>query len=482
MEGKIVRVAELKNARTTIAGVEKKFQNLIEGSIQGIMVRRNFKVLFANQAMADTLGFDSIDDLIGADISETILTHQREEGIALYKRVMRGEPIKNPIESQLRRKDGSLIWVERIHTRVDWEGEPALLATTTEITKRKRAERALKRALAEVKILKNRLQAECIYLQEEIKTQHNFENVIGQSEILKKILHRLERVAATDATVLILGETGTGKELLARAVHNLSDRRDRPLVKVNCAALPANLIESELFGHERGAFTGALIQKIGRFELADGGTIFLDEIGELPLELQAKLLRVLQEGVVERIGNPKSVKVDVRIIAATNRDLQQAVQTGAFRDDLFYRLNVFPIESPPLRQRKEDIPLLVQHFVDKHAVRLGKKIDSISLQLFEALQAYPWPGNIRELENVVERAIILTNGPQLLIGEFELPNKSLPKSARLSDIERAHILTVLQDCGWKITGQHGAAKRLALPASTLRDRMRKLEISRPDKS
>ena len=473
----------MKNAQTTIADGEKKFQNLIEGSIQGIMVHRNFKVLFANQAMADTLGFDSIDDLVGRDIlEEIILPHQREEGIALYETVMRGEPIQNPIESQIRRKDGSIIWVERIHTRGDWEGEPALLATTTEITQRKRAERALKSALVEVEKLKNRLQAENIYLQEEIKTQHNFENVIGQSEILKKILQRLERVAATDATVLILGETGTGKELLARAVHDLSDRRDRPLVKVNCAALPANLIESELFGHERGAFTGALTKKIGRFELADGGTIFLDEIGELPLELQPKLLRILQEGEAERIGSPKSVKVDVRVIAATNRDLQQGVQTGAFRDDLFYRLNVFPIESPPLRQRKEDIPFLVQHFVDKYAVRLGKKIDSISSRLIHTLQAYPWPGNIRELENIVERAIILTDGPQLKIGEFELPDKGLPKSARLSDIERAHILTVLKDCGWKITGKHGAAERLDLPASTLRDRMRKLEISRPDKS
>lgn len=475
-------VAELKNAQNTSADGETKYQNLIEGSIQGIMVQRDFKVLFANQALADTLGFDSIEDLVGCDIlEEIILPYQREEAISLYEKVMRGEPIPNPIESQIRRKDGSIIWVERIHTRIDWEGGPALLGTTTDITQRKRAERDLKSALAEVEKLKNRLQAENIYLQEEIKTQHNFENVIGQSASLKKILQRLERVAATDATVLILGETGTGKELLARAVHDLSARRDRPLVKVNCAALPVNLIESELFGHERGAFTGALARKIGRFELADGGTIFLDEIGELPLELQAKLLRVLQEGEFERLGNPKSVRVDVRVIAASNRDLQQAVQAGAFRDDLFYRLNVFPIESPPLRQRTEDIPLLVQHFVDKYAVRLGKKVDSISARLIQALQAYPWPGNIRELENIVERAIILTNGPQLQIGEFELPDKSLPKSARLNDIERAHILTVLRDCGWKITGKHGAAERLALPASTLRDRMRKLAISRPKK-
>jgi len=286
LETKHVSVKELKNAQTTLTDDEKKFQNLIEGSIQGIMVQRRFKVLFANQAMAETLGFERVEDLIGRDIlDEIILPHQREEAISLYETIMRGDPIHNPIESQIRRKDGSIIWVERIHTRVDWEGEPALLATTTDITQRKNAEAALRDALAEVEKLRNRLQAENMYLQEEIKTHHNFEHIIGQSAILTKTLHRLERVAGTEATVLILGETGTGKELLARAIHDLSDGRTRPLVKVNCTALPANLIESDLFGRERGAFTGAVNKKIGRFELADGGTIFRDEIGELPIAI-----------------------------------------------------------------------------------------------------------------------------------------------------------------------------------------------------
>lgn len=331
-----------------------------------------------------------------------------------------------------------------------------------------------------------RLQAQNQYLQEEIKLNHNFEEIISKSKNFHKILQQIEQVASTDATVLIIGESGTGKELIARAVHNISNRSKRPLVKVNCATLPANLIESELFGHEKGAFTGAMERKIGRFELADGGSIFLDEIGELPVELQAKLLRVLQEGEFERHGNPKTFKVNVRIIAATNRNLQQAIEKKEFREDLYYRLNVFPIITPPLRDRKEDIPLLVNHFIHKYEGKMGKKITATSPDVISALMEYHWPGNIRELENLVERALILTPGNKLETGEW-LPvakhspaaaenNKSILRS--MEEMEREHILAVLNQTNWKVSGEKGAAKILGLNATTLEARMKKLEIKR----
>jgi DNA-binding NtrC family response regulator/ligand-binding sensor domain-containing protein len=343
------------------------------------------------------------------------------------------------------------------------------------------AAEALQSALGEVEQLKNRLQDENIYLQDEIKVVHNFENIITRSKALKKVLNRVEQVASTDATVLILGESGTGKELVARAVHKISDRGDRPLVKVNCSALPANLIESELFGHEKGAFTGAIAKKIGRFELANGSTIFLDEIGDLPLELQAKLLRVLQEGEFERLGNPNTIKVDVRVIAATNRDLEKEMEKANFREDLYFRLNVFPIEIPPLRERKEDIALLVNHFIKKFSRKLGKDIETIPQNVIDTLQAYHWPGNVRELENIIERAVIITPGEKLVLGDW-LPQASVTSSAShfstLEDMERDHIIEALEMTGWQVSGEQGAAKILGMNSQTLVSRMKKLQIKR----
>jgi formate hydrogenlyase transcriptional activator len=331
---------------------------------------------------------------------------------------------------------------------------------------------------------KKRLQAQNQYLQEEIKLTHNFEEIISRSKNFKKVLLQIEQVSTTDATVLILGESGTGKELIARAIHNISNRSKQPIVKVNCATLPANLIESELFGHEKGAFTGAVEKKIGRFELADGGTIFLDEIGELPVELQAKLLRVLQEGEFERLGNPRTMKVNVRVIAATNRNLITAIEKKEFREDLFYRLNVFPIICPPLRERKEDIPLLVKHFCKKHEGKIGKSVHTIPDEVMEALMAYDWPGNIRELENIIERALILSTKGVLEYGDWVPAHKNQAsengkaKTIKLEDVEKEHILTILKQTGWRVSGEKGAAKILGLNATTLEARMKKLGIVR----
>jgi transcriptional regulator with GAF, ATPase, and Fis domain len=308
----------------------------------------------------------------------------------------------------------------------------------------------------------------------------DFESIIGDSDSLRYVLSRVEQVADTDATVLLFGETGTGKELLARAIHKRSRRRDRPFVIVNCAALPASLIESELFGRERGAFTGAHATQVGRFELANRGTLFLDEVGELPLELQPKLLRVLQSGELERLGSPRTIDVDVRLVAATNRDLVEEVRQGRFRRDLFYRLNVFPITVPSLRDRRQDIPLLVRHLVERHGRALRKPIDAVPHSVVETLEAYDWPGNVRELENVIQRAIIQSRG-----GTLELRDAWMPEAASsgggttLVEVERRHILHILEACHWRIEGQGGAAQLLALKSSTLRSRMLKLGIARP---
>ena len=308
------------------------------------------------------------------------------------------------------------------------------------------------------------------------------DTILGQSDGLKYVLYRAEQIAPTDTTVLILGETGTGKELIAAIIHDMSPRKDRPLITVNCAALPANLIESELFGREKGAFTGADTRQVGRFEVAHGSTLCLDEIGELPLELQAKLLRVIQYNEFERLGSSQTIKVDVRIVATTNRNLEEEVRKGRFRQDLYYRLNVFPITVPPLRQRQEDIPILVQAFTERYARKLGKQITSIQKETMKALQDYPWPGNIRELESIIERAVILCPGPVLhLADKLEISSPPLSSTMRtLEETERNQILKILSDTRWRIEGKDGAAAILGLHPSTLRARMHKLGILRPE--
>lgn len=344
---------------------------------------------------------------------------------------------------------------------------------------RKRADEVRQDAFSTIKQLHKKMTADYMYLREEIKYEHNFDEIVGQSDSLKLVFKKIKEVATTDATVLILGETGTGKELVARAIHNASMRKDRPLIKVDCATLPSDLIENELFGHERGAFTGALNRQVGRFELADGSTLFLDEIGELPLTLQPKLLRAIEDGEFERLGGGRTKKSDVRIIVATNRDLQKEVEEGRFRQDLWYRLNIFPISIPPLRKRTEDIPLLVNWFAKKLGDKMGKQVTFVPQKTLEALKHYSWPGNVRELENVIERAVITSKNKELRIDVPDQLNVSGNNHRSLKDIEREHILQILEDTYWKIEGKNGAAEILSLTPSTLRHRMRKFGIKRP---
>ena len=387
------------------------------------------------------------------------------------------------LELETIKGDGSLVWTNaRGEVLRDANRKIIKLrGTLQDIAERKQAEAALQKAVEEVSKLKNKLEEENIYLREEIKLAHEFDQIVGRSDATKYVLFKIEQVAPTDTTVLITGETGTGKELVAHAIHDASSRRDRPLVKVNCAALSPALIESELFGHEKGAFTGATARKIGRFELANGATIFLDEIGELPLELQAKLLRVIQENEFERLGSSKTIKVDARIIAATNRNLKVAVEQGVFREDLWYRLNVFPITVPPLRDRKEDIPGLVEHFVRRFSLKVGRRISSIPPASMRILQDYAWPGNVRELANVLERAVINTNGTVLrVVDHFEKARVAeLSKSDKtLEEMEKEYIIRILENTGWRIEGHKGAARILGLNPSTLRTRMAKLGIQK----
>lgn len=498
-------------AQEAIYQSEDKFQRIFNHSNDAIIIIDPVedKILDANTSAGKLLGY-SRTELFTKGISDI---HPNEmDAFKKFADKIINEKRGWTDELSCLTKSGTLIPTEISASVIEMEGKVRIIALIRDITARKEAEKTLKEineqlenrvaertaelseankslkdALKELENLKNQLEAENIYLQEEIKVEHNFEEIISNSEKIKQVLRKVEKVSATDATVLILGETGTGKELFARAVHSISTRKDRPLVKVNCAALPVNLIESELFGHEKGAFTGAIAKKIGRFELADGGTFFLDEIGDLPLELQSKLLRVLQEGEFERVGNSHTIKVDVRIIAASNRNLQEAIINGNFREDLYFRLNVFPLIIPPLRERKDDIPILIKHFTKKYCVKMGRKVNKFPQGMINKLQAYDWPGNVRELENVIERAVILSSGdtlelldiPKIKEQSSQTFNESSGEMNKLRDIEKDHILKVLKECNWIVEGRRGASLKLGLAPTTLRDRMKKLEIRKP---
>jgi formate hydrogenlyase transcriptional activator len=441
------------------------------------------KIVMANHAAADVCGSE-VEEVIGRSLYTCIAPNDVVRVTEIIRVTLaHGLSVSNA-ECEVLGRDGMPRTLRFSLQPLTLEsGEPGLVGTAEDVTERKESETKLRRALAEVERLKNQLLAENLYLKGEVKLSNNFGEIVGESEALKKALYLVERVAATGATVLILGETGTGKELFARAVHDLSSRKDGSFIKVDCGAIPAELIESELFGHEKDAFTDAIKLRVGRFELADGGTIFLDEIGDLPLDLQIKLLRVLQEGVFERVGGTRTIKTDARVVAATNCDLGLRIGSGAFREDLYFRLATFPILLPPLRDRPEDIPLLALHFIKKYSASLGKKIESVPQQFIEELRAYHFPGNVRELENIIERAVILSTGPTLQMDvSFTSPRltTSDPEEPQpLEEVERSHITRTLEICNWRIEGPQGAAKLLGLHPSTLRSRMRKLNINRP---
>jgi PAS domain S-box-containing protein len=505
---------------------EARFRDLFENAPNAyLIVGLDGRIVSANRRVTEIFGCP-VEEVVGSVIHSFLpdTPAGKSRSLEVSRKQQAGEAVSG-WEMEMRRKDGRPLWVQMWMRPV--RGEDGSFQTArsffVDITERVLAERE-----------QARLEQQNLYLQEEIKADHNFEQIIGRSAALKAVLEQVGRVSPTDASVLVTGETGTGKELIARAVHSASRRRDKPLIKVNCAALPAGLVESELFGHEKGAFSGAIAKRLGRFELADGGTIFLDEIGELPAEAQVKLLRVLQEREFDRIGGAAPVQVDVRVIAATNRDLLKEVQEKSFREDLYYRLNVFPVRLPPLRERKEDIPLLAHYLVNKFALRIGKRLEGVSRQTMQRLLDYNWPGNIRELENVLERAVILMPGSTLDIAPDLLPtlaSASAPEQRgellslavssgepprtgtgatrpastyeegrvrdgkaedeiapglqgpgrtlrSLDEVERDYILTVLKHTNWLITGTRGAASVLGLHPSTLRSRIKKLGISR----
>jgi PAS domain S-box-containing protein len=377
--------------------------------------------------------------------------------------------------------DGNVRWIVALGRSSSKTPEQPgrLMGVSIDITARKEMEGRLQEQLKEIERLKRQLEQENIYLRDEIMLQHRHEEIVGRSAAMRKVLAQVEQVAGTEATVLLQGETGTGKELLARTIHNLSNRRERPLITINCAVLPPTLIETELFGREKGAYTGAMTRMAGRFELADRSTLFLDEIGELSLDLQVKLLRVLEEGRFERLGSTKSLQINVRIIAATNRDLAQEVGAGRFRKDLYYRLNVFPISIPPLRERSEDVPPLVWAFAKQYEKKMDKRIDRIPRKDMDAMQRYPWLGNARELRNIVEHAMITCTGETLRLRPPQREPEEISTKGNLEDVERLHVLRILEKTGWRVTGKGGAAEILGMKRTTLQSKMKKLGIKRP---
>jgi PAS domain S-box-containing protein len=454
---------------------EQRFRDLFdEAPIAYVHEDLESRFISANRAAMKILGItpEQVPGTIGLSFIPDTPDAQRRVKEA-FASVGRGTDTSGVVLELRRRDNGKPVWIQ-------WWSKPDPGGQYTRTMFIDITERVL---MEQEQV---RLRAQNQYLQEEIKAVHNFEEIVGRSAPMHAMLNHVRRVAATDASVLIQGESGTGKELIARAIHSASKRCHKPLIKINCAALPAGLVESELFGHEKGAFTGAIAKRTGRFELADGGTIFLDEIGEIPLETQVKLLRVLQEREFERVGGHAPIQVDVRVIAATNRNLLQAVAEKTFRDDLYYRLNVFPVFTPPLRERTDDIPLLVSYLIGKFSRRMDKRVEGISEASLRRLHAYHWPGNIRELENVIERAIILCDDPILEIDAGLLPGSAptagalspMPENGRLEAVEKQHIEAVLEQTGWVVEGEKGAARILGLNPSTLRYRMKKLNIAR----
>jgi PAS domain S-box-containing protein len=442
---------------------------------------------YVSPACSGVSGYDTDDFRRSPSLLEQMVLEEDRPAWAAYQRgALEGKRLP-PIEYRIKTREGAVRWVEQASNPVLLEGGrfAGTRGSIRDISERKESQLELQRAYEEIRALKDRLEAENTYYREEIRSAEGPSELIGHSDALKYVIYRIRQVAPSDTTVLIQGETGTGKELVADAIHQLSARADRPLVKVNCAALPQGLAESELFGHEKGAFTGAQSQRKGRFELADGATLFLDEVGELPPEVQAKLLRVLQDGQFERVGGTRTLKVAARVIAATNRDLRQEVAAGRFREDLWYRLNVFPITVPTLRQRGDDIPTLAQSFVERTCKRLARPPLAVPQSVMKALAAYPWPGNVRELQNVVERAVLVSDGETLRLAD-ELVATPLPGAARspgrlqsLIEVETEHIRSVLEATDWKVEGRGGAAEILGMNPSTLRARLRKLNIQRP---
>jgi PAS domain S-box-containing protein len=468
-------VTRRKKAEEALRRSEARLRSLFEFSPDAILViDEKGKITEANAQVDSFFGY-SRAELIGKTVELLIPEKFRQEHPGHreeYSAKPRVRAMGAGLELYARRKDGTEFPVDIMLGPIAGPEGASVLAVIRDLTQKKRDEEALRRGELERR-----------YLEEELQTDYRFEEIIGESRALKRVLKQVETVAREEATVLILGETGTGKELIARAIHELSPRRERTFVKLNCSAIPAGLLESELFGHEKGAFTGAISQKIGRLELAHEGTLFLDEIGDLPLELQPKILRALQEREFDRLGGTKTIPVNVRLIAATNRNLAKMVSEHEFRSDLYYRLRVFPIEIPPLRERREDIPVLVNYFVHKHSRRMNRQIATVPPETMEILRQWSWPGNVRELENFMERAVILTQGPILRAPLSEL--KTSDEAAgqmdpNLENAEREHILRVLKEAKGMIGGANGAAERLGLKRTTLNSKMKKLGIKRKD--